>query len=62
MAKVKESHDIPQAYHDGAIARREGEEKHAPPWLSAQGRSWFLAGWNDKDIELSSKRREPLVY
>lgn len=62
MARVTESHDIPQAYHDGVRARLEGEEKHAPSWLSTQGRSWFLAGWNDKDLELLSKRRQPPVY
>ena len=43
----------PKAYFDGRNARETDRPKHAPAWLSRQGRSWWLAGWNDRDIELS---------
>lgn len=53
---------IPPAYYDGVAARAAELPKDAPPWLSPQGKSWWLAGFNDKDIELGLLRREPLTY
>lgn len=46
--------DIPKAYWDGVEARNGQAAKSAPAWLSLTGRSWWLAGWNDRDIELTS--------
>jgi ribosome modulation factor len=45
----------PLEYHDGQLACLKGVKKRDCPYgaLQLQKRSWWLAGWNDIDIELS---------
>ncbi|WP_055128552.1 hypothetical protein [Pseudomonas mediterranea] len=62
MERVNEAADIPQTYHDGVRARKEGLVKQPPSELSRVGRSWWTAGWNDKDIELIAQKRRRPVY
>lgn len=47
------STDTPKPYVDGASARSKGMPKAAPGILSDVMRYWWLAGWNDRDIELN---------
>lgn len=42
----------PRAYFEGRKARESGQLNDAPGYLSPVLRSWWLAGWNDRDIEL----------
>lgn len=39
-------------YEAGKLARDLGRDKTPSPGLGGQRRSWWLAGWNDRDIEL----------
>lgn len=39
-------------YDAGREARDLGKDKSPPGGLGAQRRSWWLAGYNDRDIEL----------
>lgn len=41
----------PRAYYRGREAREAGEPKHRTGKLNAVERSWWLAGWNDCDLE-----------
>lgn len=40
------------AYKAGVEARDLGKDKTPPGGIGAQRRSWWLAGYNDRDIEL----------
>lgn len=62
MERVDETSDIPQTYYDGVRARKDGLAKQPPSELSRVGRSWWLAGYNDKDIELIAQKRRRAVY
>lgn len=42
---------LPRSYHHGREARVENKPKHAPATLSDVMRYWWLAGWNDADME-----------
>ena len=44
----------PPAYYLGKTSRREGHGRDAVPYspISVRG-AWWLAGWHDRDIELS---------
>lgn len=46
---------IPREYYAGRNSRDNGEHKHAPAWMSIEARHWWLAGWNDRDMELLHK-------
>lgn len=43
------------AYHDGRIARMKSRPKSSCPFdnSSFELKHWWLAGYNDKDMELS---------
>lgn len=43
------------AYRDGRLMRSEGESKSLCPFGEAELclKHWWLAGWNDKDMEAS---------
>jgi hypothetical protein len=45
--------DTPIAYINGVSARTRGLPKVAPSRLSEVMRYWWLAGWNDRDMELT---------
>ncbi|MFV3292758.1 hypothetical protein ACNFBR_29040 [Pseudomonas sp. NY11955] len=46
----------PSVYYDGRECRRSGGSKLASPFASHTFHgSWFLAGWNDMDIEIEQK-------
>ncbi len=47
------SDDLPKAYYDGREARSTNQQKAAPSYLSTEGKHWWLAGWNDRDMELT---------
>lgn len=49
-------------YPLGVKARQSGQDKSPPPGLSRCARSWWLAGWNDRDIEANLNRRKRPVY
>lgn len=42
---------LPRAYHMGREALQAGKPKSAPSTLSTIMRFWWLAGWNDADME-----------
>lgn len=44
---------LPRTYHAGREARQAGQSKCAPGSLSWADRHWWLAGWNDADLELA---------
>ncbi|MEQ6925596.1 hypothetical protein AAUI01_08230 [Pseudomonas mosselii] len=43
----------PAAYYLGRACRDNGQSKHSQPygWMTADC-GWWLAGWNDRDLEL----------
>jgi ribosome modulation factor len=45
------------AYKNGRIARLEGDFKKNCPFGEAELclKHWWLAGWNDKDMELNNE-------
>lgn len=45
-------------YQAGRDARDLGKDKTPPGGLGAQRRAWWLAGYNDRDIELQVKARK----
>lgn len=47
------STDTPMPYIHGMSARTKGLPKVAPSRLSEVMRYWWLAGWNDRDMELT---------
>ena len=50
---TKTQHEI---YQKGHLARMDGKNKYAcPVELSTVLRGFWLAGWNDADIEMSMK-------
>lgn len=50
-------HRTPEAYHEGR-AGRQGNKPKSPPYAAlSQGWAWWLAGWNDADIETRRKER-----
>lgn len=42
----------PRAYHMGRERRESGGGNAAPAILKSTDRHWWLAGWNDRDIEM----------
>lgn len=40
-------------YEMGFEARSAGRPKMPPSGMSFQGLHWWLAGWNDRDIEIN---------
>lgn len=47
----------PSVYYLGRECRRNGNGKMANPFASHVPRLWFLAGWNDMDLEIEQKIR-----
>jgi hypothetical protein len=47
-------------YHEGYNARTWGNAKVPPGVLNWRDRHWWLAGWNDRDIEIQAKNAEKL--
>lgn len=45
---------LPPSYYRGVEARDAGMGKDAPGHLGPICRAWWLAGWNDRDIELTT--------
>ncbi|GLO05646.1 hypothetical protein [Pseudomonas putida] len=46
----------PSVYYDGRECRRSGGSKLASPFASHTFHgSWFLADWNDMDLEIEQK-------
>lgn len=39
-------------YHAGRSARAKGRKKKAPAILNDENVYWWLAGWNDRDMEM----------
>lgn len=52
MRKAMEDH-LPIEYYYGYNARNRKTKKMPPGKLAPVMRYWWLAGWNDRDIELS---------
>jgi len=51
--------DMQQVHAEGWIAREDGLCREACPYVTApelELRSWWLAGWHDKDQELDTRR------
>lgn len=48
-------------YDAGREARDLGKDKSPPGGLGAQRRSWWLAGYNDRDIELQAVAMKPNI-
>lgn len=47
----------PAAYYDGKGQRKNNNEKSANPFTRMTSSwSWWMAGWNDADIELEASR------
>ena len=42
-----------RAYHMGRERREQGGNKIPPATLNWEMRHWWLAGWNDRDLELT---------
>lgn len=40
-------------YEEGRHARTLGKMKFANPYTMGEAKSWWFAGWSDRDIELS---------
>lgn len=48
---------LPGAYHYGHIARENGKPKTASPYPALSKLwAWWVAGWNDADIEEGQKK------
>lgn len=45
--------NLPPPYYMGRAARNKDEPKSAPPNFGTTMRHWWLAGWNDRDMELT---------
>lgn len=61
MRNVIPSWGTKMAYEAGVEARDLGKDKAPPGGLGAQRRSFWLAGYNDRDIELqvlAQKKRD----
>lgn len=54
---MKQCDDIPSVYYLGRECRRNGGTKLANPFspISYHG-SWWLAGFNDSDLEIGQQR------
>ena len=48
---MRNEHLNPQDYQDGRNARLAGMPKIAPANITPVLRYWWLAGWNDADME-----------
>jgi hypothetical protein len=48
---MRNEHRNPQDYQDGRNARVAGLPKIAPANITPVLRYWWLAGWNDADME-----------
>jgi ribosome modulation factor len=44
----------PPEYQQGVTARDKQRNKRAPGYMNIRARHWWLAGWNDRDIELGA--------
>lgn len=56
--ETKRPNNLPfnAAYRDGHSTRRDGKQKLMPPiYHGSVNRYWWLAGWNDADIELCAR-------
>lgn len=48
------SHQNPNSYFEGRDARNDNREKTVNPYPGMTNQwSWWLAGWNDRDIALA---------
>lgn len=48
-------HTLPKEYHSGRAARLAGMPKIAPATIGTiEMRHWWLAGWNDADMECAA--------
>lgn len=45
----------PAAYHLGRDRREQGYARMPPAVLSWCDQHWWLAGWNDRDIEMRTR-------
>lgn len=43
---------LPSLYHAGRISRSNKRPKVPPSLITWADRHWWLAGWNDRDMEL----------
>lgn len=57
---MKKRDDIPAVYYEGRSERGRGAAKLACPYspISVKG-GWWLAGWNDMDMEIESGHAAP---
>lgn len=53
MSHVTE-YTYPAIYLTGRSVREAGGHKAPPAYLSICDRHWWMAGWNDMDMELES--------
>lgn len=44
----------PTCYYAGSAAREAGQAKCPPGLLEPVYRYWWLAGWNERDMELNA--------
>lgn len=43
---------LPLPYYSGRASREAKTSKNPPAHLTWSDRHWWLAGWNDKDMEM----------
>lgn len=55
-ALLRKEHSEPDSYHRGRLAREEGRAKIVPATHKGTDYWWWLAGFNDRDMELESKK------
>lgn len=48
--------EYPHHYYSGRNFRSKGYPKTPPAILSEEDRYWWLAGWNDRDVELMARK------
>lgn len=45
----------PSSYHQGRHAKSKRRDKQPPAILSEEDVWWWLAGWNDRDLEMTRR-------
>ena len=50
-----------EVYRAGRNARTHNSKKEPPSHLTWEERHWWLAGWNDLDIEIDSHKTQAKV-
>lgn len=52
---MKEREEYPSAYYLGRSVRNDGESQAANPYsFMTRLWAWWMAGWNDRDIEMGA--------